>query len=203
MENQKTDEREGREVFEETGSQEINGQESTEKPEEMVRGQENAGNLEGGEKPEETAKAQEAGTKETQEEKAGEEQQKEGNLTATQIIRVKVEKKEWKEPEKPVFASQFLGFSHRRLLSRGPGAFDFIVVNPEELLAKKEHSQKASDEEADEDQEWDEDAETDDDDKERFLEAEEEETFGEAAEEWEAEMGEWLHFGPGYLNWKE
>ena len=203
VENQKTDEREGREVFEETGSQEINGQESTEKPEEMVRGQENAGNLEGGEKPEETAKAQEAGTKETQEEKAGEEQQKEGNLTATQIIRVKVEKKEWKEPEKPVFASQFLGFSHRRLLSRGPGAFDFIVVNPEELLAKKEHSQKASDEEADEDQEWDEDAETDDDDKERFLEAEEEETFGEAAEEWEAEMGEWLHFGPGYLNWKE
>lgn len=205
VENQKTDEREGREVFEETGSQEINGQESTEKPEEMVRGQENAGNLEGGEKPEETAKAQEstAEPEETQENKAGEEQQKEGNLTATQIIRVKVEKKEWKEPEKPVFASQFLGFSHRRLLSRGPGAFDFIVVNPEELLAKKEHSQKASDEEADEDQEWDEDAETDDDDKERFLEAEEEETFGEAAEEWEAEMGEWLHFGPGYLNWKE
>ncbi len=235
VENQKTDEREGREVLEETGSQEINGQESTEKPEEMVKGQENAGNLEGGEKPEETAKAQEstaepeeavkaqgstaepeeaakaqgstAEPEEAQENKAGEEQQKEGNLTATQIIRVKVEKKEWKEPEKPVFASQFLGFSHRRLLSRGPGAFDFIVVNPEELLAKKEHSQKSSDEEADEDQEWDEDAETDaetdKDDKERFLEAEEEETFGEAAEEWEAEMGEWLHFGPGYLNWKE
>ncbi len=186
VENQKTDEREGREVFEETGSQEINGQESTEKPEETAKAQEST-----------------AEPEETQENKAGEEQQKEGNLTATQIIRVKVEKKEWKEPEKPVFASQFLGFSHRRLLSRGPGAFDFIVVNPEELLAKKEHSQKASDEEADEDQEWDEDAETDDDDKERFLEAEEEETFGEAAEEWEAEMGEWLHFGPGYLNWKE
>lgn len=170
---------------------------STAEPKETTKAQESTA------EPEEASKAQEAGTKETQENKAGEEQQKEGNLTATQIIRVKVEKKEWKEPEKPVFASQFLGFSHRRLLSRGPGAFDFIVVNPEELLAKKEHSQKSSDEEADEDQEWDEDAETDEDDKERFLDAEEEETFGEAAEEWEAEMGEWLHFGPGYLNWKE
>ena len=103
--------------------------------------------------PEETAKLQEAGREETREEKAGEEQQKEGNLTATQIIRVKVEKKEWKEPEKPVLASQFLGFSHRRLLSRGPGAFDFIVVNPEELMAKKKHSKELSEEEVNEDQE--------------------------------------------------
>ena len=153
--------------------------------------------------PEETAKLQEAGREETREEKAGEEQQKEGNLTATQIIRVKVEKKEWKEPEKPVLASQFLGFSHRRLLSRGPGAFDFIVVNPEELMAKKKHSKELSEEEVNEDQEWDEDTETDKDSKERFPEAEEEEAFGETAEEWEAEMGEWLHFGPGYLERKE
>ncbi len=153
--------------------------------------------------PEETAKLQEAGREETREEKAGEEQQKEGNLTATQIIRVKVEKKEWKEPEKPVLASQFLGFSHRRLLSRGPGAFDFIVVNPEELMAKKKHSKELSEEEVNEDQEWDEDTETDKEGNERFLEAEEEEAFGETAEEWEAEMGEWLHFGPGYLERKE
>ena len=153
--------------------------------------------------PEETSKLQEAGREETREEKAGEEQQKEGNLTATQIIRVKVEKKEWKEPEKPVLASQFLGFSHRRLLSRGPGAFDFIVVNPEELMAKKKHSKELSEEEVNEDQEWDEDTETDKDSKERFPEAEEEEAFGETAEEWEAEMGEWLHFGPGYLERKE
>ncbi len=153
--------------------------------------------------PEETAKLQEAGREETREEKAGEEQQKEGNLTATQIIRVKVEKKEWKEPEKPVLASQFLGFSHRRLLSRGPGAFDFIVVNPEELMAKKKHSKELSEEEVNEDQEWDEDTETDKEGNERFPEAEEEEAFGETAEEWEAEMGEWLHFGPGYLERKE
>ncbi len=114
-----------------------------------------------------------------------------------------MEKKEWKEPEKPVLASQFLGFSHRRLLSRGPGAFDFIVVNPEELMAKKKHSKELSEEEVNEDQEWDEDTETDKDSKERFPEAEEEEAFGETAEEWEAEMGEWLHFGPGYLERKE
>lgn len=145
--------------------------------------------------PEDKAEGQSTGREDAQEKESsaqkaqsedGNARQEDRSQTATQIIRVKVETKEWKEPEKPVFASQFLGFSHRRLLNRGPGAFSFILADPNKLKAKEDYSEEDAGEEAEDGQE-----ETS---LEEISGAEDE--FGLDGG-WE--MGEWLHIGPGYL----
>ncbi|MCI9595432.1 MAG: hypothetical protein HFG51_15170 [Lachnospiraceae bacterium] len=110
-----------------------------------------------------------------------------------QIIRVKVEKKVWKEPEEPVYASQLLGFSQSRLLCKGPGVFDFIIADP----GTKDKEGKGP-EDNQETLESDEAFVSEEDDEVLFPDTEENEETEDAVEEWEAEMGEWLHIGPGY-----
>lgn len=99
-----------------------------------------------------------------------------------QVIRVNVEEKEHKKTEEPVYASQLLGFSQRRLLCKGPGVFAFIIADPG----------SGRQEEDDQEDEFEEDL---------ALE-EEEEPEDELEENWTLEedwqMGEWLRIGPGY-----
>lgn len=111
----------------------------------------------------------------------------EGSESGHQVIRVKVEEKEHKEEEEPVYASQLLGFSQRRLLCKGPGVFEFIIADPGRGRQEEEETEEEIEMEEAE-----------------FEEAESEEAL-EEEENWALEedwqMGEWLRIGPGYSSY--
>lgn len=111
----------------------------------------------------------------------------EGSESGHQVIRVKVEEKEHKEEEEPVYASQLLGFSQRRLLCKGPGVFEFIIADPGRGRQEEEETEEEFEME---------EAEFEESESEEALEEEENWAL---EEDWQ--MGEWLRIGPGYSSY--